>query len=159
VVPEVVVVFSIAAVKAVTLACLGDEMAEVLGIGGRGEVGVVEAAVIVGLEVGEVLPNEAQIGRTGARLEEQRIGGEEAGAGFGGEAGHAVDGLRCVGDSGEKRRAENAGGDAGFAQAADGVEAQIRAGGAGLEQAGKSGVGCGDGDVDDEAVATVDLLE
>ena len=66
---------------------LSDEVAEVPGVGAGGEVGVVEAAVVVGDEVREVLPNEAQVGRTGARLEEEGVRGEEAGVGFGGARG------------------------------------------------------------------------
>jgi hypothetical protein len=93
-------VFTSAPVEAVTLAGGSDDTAEVLGVGLRGEVGVVEAAVIVGDEVREVLPNEAQVGRAGALLEEERVGGEEAGVDPGRVAGHAVDGLFGVGDSG-----------------------------------------------------------
>lgn len=80
-----------------------DKAAEVLSIRLCGEVGVIEAAVIVGDEMREVLPNEAQVGRTGARLEKERVGGEEAGVGLGGVTGHAVDGFFGVGDSRKQR--------------------------------------------------------
>lgn len=152
-------VFTSTPVETVALAGGDDDAAEVLGVGLRGEVGVVKAAVIVGDEVREVLPNEAQVGRTGARLEEERIGGKEAGVDAGRVAGHAVDGLFGVGDSGQERRAEDACGDAGLAKAADGVEAEVGAGGAWLEQPGEGCIGRGDGDVDGEVVAAVDLLE
>ena len=152
-------VFTPASVEAVALAGGGDDAAEVLGVGLRGEVGVVEAAVIVGDEVREVLPNEAQIGRTGARLEEERIGSEEAGVDPGRVAGHAVDGLFGVGDSGQERRTEDACSDAGLAKSANSVEAEVGARGAGLEQPGEGWIGRGDGDVDGEVVAAMDLLE
>jgi hypothetical protein len=98
---EIIGVFAPAAVEPVTFAGLGDEVAEVLSVRPGGEVGVVEAAVVVGDEVREVLPNEAQVGRTGARLEEEWVRGKEAGVGFCGASGHAIDGLFGIGDSGE----------------------------------------------------------
>lgn len=96
---EIVVVLAPAAVESMTLPRFGDKTADVLGVRLAGEVGVAEAAVIVGEEVRKVLPNEAQVGRTGARLEEERVGGEEAGVGLGGVAGHAVDRVFGIGDS------------------------------------------------------------
>jgi hypothetical protein len=107
VVSEIVMVFAPPAIQAIPLTRLRDEMAQMTCVALCCEVGMIETSVVVGNQVREVLPNEAQVGRTGARLEEQRVGGEEAGVYFGGEAGHAVDRLRAVGDSREKRRAEN----------------------------------------------------
>jgi len=134
-------------------------MAEMMRVALCCEVGIIEASVIVGDKVREVLPNEAQVGRTGARLEKQRVGGEEAGVYCGGVAGNGVDGFRTVGDSWEKRRAENSCGKASLTQAANSIEAKIRSWRARLKQSGEFCVGRRDGDVHDEMVAAVDLLK
>ena len=70
-------------------------------VGGVDEVGGGVAAGVVGGEVGEVLANEAQPGRTRARLEEQRMGAEEAGAGGGGAGGDRIECSYAVIDIGE----------------------------------------------------------
>ena len=105
-----------------------DERFEVVAVGLLGEIVRGEAGRVVGGEVGEVLLDEAQEGGAGAGFEEQWLGGEEAGASFGGAGGHFVQGFGGIGDAGEERRAKNPGGQAGFAQMADSLEAQVGAG-------------------------------
>ena len=148
-----------AAGEAVIAARFFDERGELVAVGGRSEGVRGEAGFVVGDEVGEVLADEAQEGRARALFEEEWLGGEEARAGSGGGGGHAIDGCNGVGDAGQEGRAENAGGKAGFAQAAHGGEAEVRAGRAGFEQSGEHGVGCGDGEVQDEGIGAGDLGE
>jgi hypothetical protein len=138
---------------------LADEGGQVAAIGGIGELAGGKAAGVLGLEGGEVFANEVQVGGARARFQEEGLRGEEAGAGLGGEPGHAVERGFGVGDAGEQRRAEDAGGEAGLAEVADGGEAKVRAGCVGFKEPGERGVGRGDGEVQDEGVALGDALE
>src|SRR3984957_4739114 len=64
-----------------------------------GEVRVAKALLVVGHKGRKVLPNEAQVGRTGARLEEERAGGKEARTDLPGAVSHAVQCLFRLCDS------------------------------------------------------------
>lgn len=140
----------------VTVADAVENGAHLAAVRAIGEVGVGEAVVVVGCEVGEVLANEAHPGGTRARLQKERVGGQEAGAGGSCAGGNLVDGVFGVIDAGQQGRAEDAGGDAGLPQLADGGEAEVGAGRAGFEFAGEGGVRGGDGEVNDQRIARGD---
>jgi len=86
--------------ESVAAACGANERGEVVAVGWSGEVVGCEAGLVAGEEVGVVLANEAQECRTRARLQKERIGGEEASASLGGAGGHGVERFGGVGDSG-----------------------------------------------------------
>ncbi len=71
----------LALVEVVLAADLADDGGHAVAVGGVDEVCCGEAAVVVVDEVGEVLANEAQKCWTRARLQEEGVGSEEAGAG------------------------------------------------------------------------------
>ena len=143
----------------VAAAGVADEGSHAVAVRLEGEFGGAEVLFIQGEESREVLADEAQVSRARALFQEQRLGGEEAGAGVGGAGGHPIQRLGCVGEAGEEWGAEDAGGEACLAEFGDGLEAEVGAGGAGFEEAGEVRVGGGDGDVEDKGVCGGDLLE
>ena len=84
-----------------------------------------------------MLADEGHVCLLRARLQEKRIGVEEAGTCLAGELGHAVEGGTGVGEAGKQRRAHHPDTKTGLAQTANSGKADVRPWGAGLEQAGE----------------------